>query len=157
TNLTEANLFDTLMQTLEIGKTLAAKKAITLNYQIDAGTVVKADTDMLQLVVRNLIHNSIKFTPRGGVINIDTQLVNDKCRISVRDNGTGIPQDKADTLFLMTSGSTFGTNNEKGVGLGLPLCKEFMERQGGSIDFESTPGQGSHFFIFIPVEPAPRH
>ncbi len=149
--LNEANLLNILIKTIEIEKTLAAKKRIALSYQIDDNINVVADTNMLQLVVRNIISNAIKFTPEGGQINIDTQVLTNECRITVTDNGTGIDPDKKNTLFSMTSGSTFGTNNEKGVGLGLPLCKEFMEQQGGRINFDSTPGQGSSFYIFIPL------
>lgn len=155
TNLAVVELLHLLQNTLEIEKTLAGKKAITLNYEIDTGIMITADPDMLQLVVRNLINNAIKFTPQGGVIHINAQVLNAQCKVSIKDNGWGVPQDKTDTLFSMTSGSTFGTNNEKGVGLGLPLCKEFMERQGGSIGFESTPGQGSDFFILIPLSMPP--
>jgi signal transduction histidine kinase len=150
-NLRETNLLDSVYNTLKIGKALAAKKHIALNYNIEAGITVIADANMLQLVVRNLINNAIKFTPEGGAIDIHTEVTGSKCKMTIHDNGTGIAPGKKDTLFSMTSGSTFGTNNEKGVGLGLPLCKEFMERQGGSIDFDSVPGEGSSFYIFIPL------
>jgi len=150
-DLAEANLLTIISSTLEIEKTLAAKKHIDLNYQVDADITIIADTNMLQLVIRNIISNAIKFTPQGGLINISTQVVEDECKVIVTDNGTGIAPEKQKNLFAMASGSTFGTDNEKGVGLGLPLCKEFMERQGGHIDFESTPGKGSVFYIFIPL------
>jgi two-component system sensor histidine kinase/response regulator len=150
-NLVELNLLSVLKSTLEIEKLLAAKKGISLNYHIDHHIIVAADIDMLQLVVRNLINNAIKFTPQGGIINIDAQIVLNECKVSVNDNGKGIDPDKKEKIFSITSGSSFGTNNEKGVGLGLLLCKEFIERQGGRIGFESTFGQGSSFFIFIPL------
>jgi len=150
-DLMETDLLTILSKTIEIEKTLASKKHIDLSCQINAGTIVFADANMLQLVIRNIINNAIKFTPQGGLINIYTQVLTNECKIIVTDNGTGIDQDKKNTLFLMTSGSTFGTNNEKGVGLGLPLCKEFMERQGGHIEFESTLGKGSSFYISIPL------
>jgi len=152
-DLVEADLLAILNKTIEIEKTLATKKSIELNCRIDAGITVVADANMLQLVIRNVINNAIKFTPQGGSINVDAWVLTSECRITVTDNGIGVDQSKKDTLFSMTSGSTFGTDNEKGVGLGLPLCKEFMERQGGRIDFESTLGKGSSFFIFIPLSP----
>ncbi|HUH18101.1 ATP-binding protein, partial [Albibacterium sp.] len=66
-------------------------------------------------------------------------------------NGKGISQDKQESIFSIKTDPEFGTDNEKGVGLGLVLCKEFIERQGGRIDFESSLGSGSSFFIFIPL------
>jgi two-component system sensor histidine kinase/response regulator len=150
-NLVEVNLLRVLKSTLEIEKMLAAKKDISLSYQINAAITVAADKDMLQLVVRNLANNAIKFTPQGGIINIDAQVVVDECKISVSDNGKGIDPDIKNNIFFITSETTYGTDNEKGVGLGLLLCKEFMERQGGRIGFESTLGLGSSFFIFIPL------
>jgi len=149
--LVEADILNILSKTIEIEKALAARKAIELNSRVDVGIRVKADANMLQLVVRNIISNAVKFTREGGMINIDAQVSGGDCRICIADNGIGIDQDKLDKLFSMTSGSTFGTNNEKGVGLGLPLCKEFMELQGGRIAVESAPGEGSRFFIFIPL------
>lgn len=150
-NLVETNLLTVVNNTLEIETALAARKGIHLSYHIDEYITVVADANMLQLVTRNIVNNAIKFTPQGGSIDIRTDVAGGECRIIVADNGKGIDTDRQAILFSMESGSTFGTNNEKGVGLGLPLCKEFMERQGGYIDFESTPGKGSTFYIFIPL------
>ncbi|SDE34661.1 Signal transduction histidine kinase [Mucilaginibacter pineti] len=150
-NLLSLNLFSAIKSTLEMGKIQAEKKHISFNYHIEPQVMVVADTDMLQLVVRNLISNAIKFTSDGGVINILTQLVNHECKLTVSDNGKGIDQHKQEKIFSINTEPGFGTNNEKGVGLGLLLCKEFIERQGGRIGFESVFGQGSSFFIFIPL------
>ncbi len=148
--LATIDLLAILAKTVEIEKALAVKKNIELSWHIPAGISVVADTNMLQLVVRNVISNAIKFTHEGGAISVEASVTGSECRITVTDNGIGIDPGKKDSLFSMTSGSTFGTNNEKGVGLGLPLCKEFMELQGGRIDMESMPGKGSRFFIFVP-------
>jgi signal transduction histidine kinase len=150
-NLVSVNLLNMIKSTLDMGKTQADKKDITLNYKIGPLLVVIADTNMLQLVLRNLISNAIKFTPNGGMINIDAQLVQHEFKITVSDNGKGIEQNKQEKIFSINAEPDFGTNNEKGVGLGLPLCKEFIERQGGRIGFESAPGRGSSFFVFIPA------
>ncbi len=150
-HLLEVNLLTVLLGTLEMEKMHALKKDISFNYYIPPQLIVIADVDMLQLVVRNLISNAVKFTPYGGLINIDAQLVLDECKITISDNGQGIPQDKRENIFSIKSEPAFGTNNERGVGLGLVLCKEFIERQGGRIGFESNLGVGSSFFIFIPV------
>lgn len=149
-HLSQVNLLQVLSATLEMEKLNASKKEIILNYQIPATLNVIADVDMLQLVVRNLISNAVKFTPKGGEIKMSATAVLDNCKISIIDNGRGIPEDKKEKIFSIKSDPEFGTNNERGVGLGLVLCKEFVERQGGSIGFESKLGEGSEFFIFIP-------
>ena len=150
-HLLEVNLITVLLGTLEMEKVHASKKDISLNYRISPQLNVFADVDMLQLIVRNLISNAVKFTPQGGQINVDAQLALNECKITVSDNGQGIPRDKQEKIFSIKSEPAFGTNNERGVGLGLVLCKEFIERQGGSIGFESNPGLGSSFFIFVPL------
>jgi signal transduction histidine kinase len=150
-NLATINLLNIIKSTLDMAKTQADKKGIDLNYTIDPGVTVVADKDMLQLVVRNLISNAIKFTPPGGIININTQLIQHECKIIVSDNGKGIDRSKQEKIFSINTEPGLGTNNEKGVGLGLLLCKEFIERQGGRIGFESVFGKGSSFFVFVPA------
>lgn len=150
-NLREVDLLTTLISTLEMEKIHAIKKGITLDYQVPAQLMIIADVDMLQLVVRNLISNSVKFTPPGGSIRVDAERLADRCKITVSDTGKGIPAHKQENIFSIKSDPAFGTNNEKGVGLGLVLCKEFVERQGGKIGFESEVDQGSRFFIYMPV------
>lgn len=150
-NLLTLNLLNTIKDTLEMAKTQAYKKAIALSYDIDPHIVVAADADMLQLVIRNLVSNAIKFTSEGGQIGIDVKLEGDEYKIAIRDTGRGIDADKQSQIFSVQTQPTFGTNNEKGVGLGLLLCKEYIERQGGRIEFESTPGKGSSFFVFVPA------
>ncbi|WP_316813376.1 HAMP domain-containing sensor histidine kinase [Pedobacter heparinus] len=152
--LKAVNLREVLLGTLEMENIHALKKEITLTYHIPDELTVIADTDMLQLVVRNLISNAVKFTPAGGLIHVDAQTVRNECKITVGDNGKGIPKDQQHKIFLINSEPGYGTANERGVGLGLVLCKEFTGRQGGRIGFESNPGLGSSFFIFIPLKPA---
>lgn len=154
-NILSVNLGAAIKSTLEMGRVQAARKDITLSYEIGSQFMVLADADMLQLVVRNLVSNAIKFTPPGGIINIDARLAGNECKITVSDNGRGIHEKKQEKIFSINTEPGFGTNNEKGVGLGLLLCKEFIERQGGRIGFESIFGQGSSFFIFIPYNNTP--
>jgi len=148
-NLVVVDLMTTLQPTIEMESIHALKKDIILNYHIPPALEVIADINMLQLIVRNLISNALKFTPHGGQITIKAELISGKCKISVSDNGKGIPIDKQKNIFSIKSEPAFGTDNERGIGLGLVLCKEFIERQGGRIGFESNPGVGSDFFIFI--------
>ncbi len=149
--LSDVNLLASLKSTLEMERVLALKKEIVLTYTIDPLITVVADNDMLQLVVRNLVSNAIKFTPSGGIVDIHTEMVLNDCKLTVKDNGNGIAWEQQPEIFSLKAKSTFGTGNEKGVGLGLLLCKEFTESQGGRIGFESAPGLGSEFFIYLPV------
>jgi len=149
--LSDMNLNETLKNTLEMERIMAIKKEINLTYEVDPTINVVADSDMLQLVVRNIVSNAIKFTPAGGRVDVATKRVNNECRISIADNGRGIPYEQQGDMFTLKARSTFGTANEKGVGLGLMLCKEFTEQQGGRISFESIPGRGSSFYIFMPL------
>jgi two-component system sensor histidine kinase/response regulator len=153
-SLAELNLLTVLLGTLEMEKMHASKKIITLTSEIPAELAVIADTDMLQLVVRNLISNAIKFTPDGGHIQVIAYQEDHNCIVTVSDNGEGISLEKQAKIFSIKAEPAFGTNNERGVGLGLVLCKEFTERQGGKIGFESSPGLGSSFFIILPTAPA---
>jgi two-component system sensor histidine kinase/response regulator len=146
-NLANVNLKEVLKSTFQIHKTIAAEKGILLTNQINNTVFIVADTDMLQLVVRNLINNAIKFTAPGGEITVSDDIIGDYCRIIIRDNGNGIPVEEQESIFSLKVNSTFGTKNEKGVGLGLVLCKEFTELQNGKITFESLPGIGTTFYV----------
>ena len=146
-NGVKVNVKDVLKSTFQIHQTIAAEKGIHLANQLKPDVYIIADTDMLQLVVRNLISNAIKFTSPGGEIIISSDVVDDECRIMIKDNGIGIPFEEQANIFSLKVNSVYGTKNEKGVGLGLVLCKEFTELQNGKIGFESKPGIGSIFYI----------
>lgn len=149
-NLVPLNLKDLIDQMGSSRMSGASAKGVKLTYSIDKDLEVIADADMLKVVMRNLLGNAVKFTPAGGEVVIKAMKEGDAVIVSVKDNGIGISKAKQDQLFTLHSATTFGTDNEKGVGLGLLLCKDFMERQGGSLWFHSTEGQGSTFFIKIP-------
>lgn len=125
-------------------------KEIKMENNIPANTFAKADLNMVNLVFRNLILNGIKFTVEGGVVKIDSKIENSEIVVSVTDNGVGIAPEVQKILFEKTSGySTRGTANEKGTGLGLILCKEFVEKNGGKIWLDSKPGQGTTFYFTL--------
>lgn len=128
----------------------AARKNIDISTDFDPSVIVYADSDMMQLILRNIIGNAIKFTPNGGKIGIQSTIDGDNCVIAIRDNGIGISQEKQQLIFSLNVESTFGTNNEKGVGLGLLLCMDFIRAQNGRIWFESESGNGTSFYISIP-------
>jgi two-component system sensor histidine kinase/response regulator len=113
------------------------------------------DAEQIAIVLRNLLWNAIKFTPRGGAIHIDAKPFEDKgktfVRVDIADNGIGIEAEDQKKLFdSRYHFTTFGTNNEKGSGLGLHLCREFVEMNGGTIGVYSEPGKGSTFFFTLP-------
>jgi signal transduction histidine kinase len=112
---------------------------------------VYADKDMLKGILRNLISNAIKFTPPGGWVKVTASTQNGGSEISVSDNGTGIRPEQQSSLFdISRILSTTGTAGEKGSGLGLILCREFVETHKGKIWFTSEPGKGSDFRFTLP-------
>lgn len=148
-NLVKLDLEETLEPTLLLQASLAEEKGIMLNNLLQKNIRVIADSNMLELIVRNLISNAIKFTPFGGEINISSEIHGYECWVKVQDNGVGITKINEQRIFSMQSESTYGTNNEKGVGLGLVLCKEFIALQHGKIWLNSTVDVGTTFFISL--------
>jgi two-component system sensor histidine kinase/response regulator len=144
------NLCHLLKETLDFEQSVAARKGIKLDYFFDPSLMIYADKDMMQLIVRNFVGNAIKFTNPGGEIEIRSEIKTGSCVISIKDNGIGIPQERQADLFSLKAQSTYGTKGEKGVGLGLLLCIEYITAQNGAIWFESAPERGSSFFISIP-------
>lgn len=114
-----------------------------------------ADENMLKIIIRNLVNNAVKFTNRGGKIEVNAIKTADITQVTVTDNGVGIQPENIEKLFKIESEiSTRGTASEKGIGLGLILCREFVEKHGGNIKVESTPGKGSIFSFTIPDKQA---
>lgn len=150
-NLVSVNVYDLVASCIAIQQSAATEKAIVINNTVDPGIDVTADSDMLNLVVRNLLNNAIKFTRPGGEISITTVCVDDEAILTVSDNGIGIAEDKINQIFSMSSVSTYGTKNEKGVGLGLLLCKEFTELQKGKISIKSVINEGTSFSLHFPL------
>ena len=137
---------------LEILTPSANAKNITINYFAAEKLNVFADVYMLKTVLRNLVSNAIKFTNKNGAININAEENSENVKISVSDNGIGIEADNIIKLFDMSQiYSTIGTAKEGGTGLGLLLCREFVERHGGKIWVESEKGKGSNFKFTLPI------
>lgn len=133
----------------------AHQKGIRLINKVEADITAFADEDMLNLVLRNLISNAIKFTPQHGSITISANSADTYTHIHVADTGVGISPQSIEKLFVKNiNPTTLGTANEKGTGLGLILCKEFIEKNNGRITVTSTPGKGSTFTVVIPQSQA---
>ncbi|MCL4481574.1 MAG: PAS domain-containing sensor histidine kinase [Bacteroidetes bacterium] len=129
----------------------AIQKSITITKNLPDQTFLMADKKMIATVIRNLISNAIKFTYPGGGITISIKQNKDELIVEVKDNGTGISKENIDNLFRMdVNDSTLGTQNEKGTGLGLLLCNEFIQKHGGRIWVKSKTGTGSTFSFSIP-------
>ncbi len=130
---------------------LAQSKKITISFTIDSDIELFADENMLTTIIRNLVSNALKYTSKGGVITISATVDNNETKFSIMDTGIGINSEDLEKLFKIEDTiSTLGTNNEKGTGLGLILCKNFIERHNGKIWVESEFGKGSIFNFTIP-------
>jgi signal transduction histidine kinase len=133
--------------------TAAREKGVTIYNNINKDMVAWADVTMTNSIIRNLLSNAIKYVDQGGIVTLAAQRVGNMIHISVADTGVGISNESKTKLFNPESLlSTYGTKDEKGSGLGLLICKEFAERQGGRIWFDSEPGKGSQFFFSLPAE-----
>jgi signal transduction histidine kinase len=125
---------------------LAEKKEVELHHTISSPLSVYADPEMIRLVLRNLISNAIKFTTKGDKITVEAKRSpENRVIVSVIDTGMGISPENQAKLFQLKDHTTYGTDNEKGTGLGLILCREFVEKNGGEIWVESEEGKGSTF------------
>jgi len=128
----------------------ARQKDISLMTDIDNISLL-CDSDMLNTVIRNLVNNAIKFTPRGGTISISYDFSDNFHLISVKDTGIGMSEDYIQDIFKVDKVTTSpGTEEEQGTGLGLPICKEFVEKCGGEISVKSKLNAGSIFTIKLP-------
>ena len=146
------SLADICKNILEILNPNAVAKNITINYYIADSIKVFADIDMIKTVLRNLISNALKFTNSGGTINVSSEENSENVTISISDNGVGIKAENITKLFNISEViTTKGTAEETGTGLGLLLCKEFVEKHGGKIWVESEVGKGSVFKFTLPI------
>jgi len=138
------DLKELIDETISTLKPSADTKNISINVLADTDLVVFADSHMLKTILRNLISNAIKFTNRGGKIDVFVKNSPDDVSISVSDDGVGIsPEIKAQLFDITQKVSTKGTENESGTGLGLMLCKEFIDKHGGTMKIDSDPGNGT--------------
>ena len=130
---------------------VANQKKIAIRHEIPENYSLYADYELIHTILRNLISNSIKFTHPQGEVVLEVKKEYDTSKISVSDNGVGIENTVLQRLFRIDKHfSTHGTRNEKGSGLGLLLCKDFVEMHKGKIQCKSKPGKGSIFFFTIP-------
>ena len=148
------DLANLILTNLSIFKETADKKDIAVNFTQVGSPVAYFDKDLLDIIIRNILSNAVKYTYRGGRISIllkDKSSTNEGIMLKICDNGVGIPQDKQKKLFTTEDiESTCGTENEKGTGLGLKLCHDLIRINKGTISIESAPGEGTCFLITLP-------
>jgi two-component system sensor histidine kinase/response regulator len=150
-NPVNLNLSDCISESVSVVESQAKAKNIKITSSINESHEVYGDKNMINTVLRNLLSNAVKFTPHNGNISIEFSEKESMAAISVKDSGVGMPKEKTEKLFLIENASTTGgTDNEKGTGLGLILCKEFIEKHGGRIWAESEVGKGSRFVFTLP-------
>lgn len=143
-----------LDEILEVLYITAAHKNIFLEKQVEEGLKVFANKNYLQAILRNLVGNALKFTAAGGKVVVRAQRAGQEVWVSIEDSGTGISKEKQSVLFTPAVHSTAGTAKENGAGLGLLICKDLVEKQGGRIWFESAEGKGTTFFFTLQLPPA---
>ena len=142
-------------ENINIFKSTADNKKIEVNSTVPFGAIVFADENMLQAVIRNLLSNAIKFTKSGGKVEITTVNSGNSLEVCIADTGIGIENKNLKRLFRIDDQyKTIGTDNEQGTGLGLILCKEFVEKNGGKIWAESEFEVGSKFRFSLPLSPS---
>jgi signal transduction histidine kinase len=139
-------------ETINLLQNQAMNKNITIKGIVPANTSVYADSNMITTVIRNLMSNALKYTPKGGEIKLFASQQNNFIEVTIEDNGIGIRKENKEKLFRIdVNFSTNGTDNETGTGLGLILCREFVEKNGGKIWVESEEGKGSKFKFTLPL------
>jgi len=148
---TNISLFNLTESTIQLFDDIIVKKRIKVCIDIDNKLEVRADENMMLSVFRNLVSNAVKFSNEGGLINIFSKSEVDNVKVCIEDNGIGIGKEDLKKLFRSDIHYSIpGTNDERGTGLGLILCNEFMERQGGKIWVDSKQYEGSTFYFTLP-------
>jgi len=149
----DINIVDTVEGVVQVYNAAAELKKIKIVHDIPEQIMVHCDTDMVKTVIRNFMSNALKFSPKETTITVDVKTIDDSfAQVSVQDQGCGIDDEgQKKLLHEDTHYSTFGLNNEEGSGLGLLLCKDFVNKNGGKLWFETQKGEGSTFFFTVPL------
>jgi len=142
-------------ETFSLFRSIAGEKGLHLNTDTISPVDVYADPDMASTIVRNLVNNAIKFTPEGGTVSVSIDKRETVAELKIADNGIGLSKGQLDRLFVISEKSQRpGTGGEVGTGLGMYLCKELTEKNGGEIRVESEVGKGSIFTVTFPLNEA---
>lgn len=157
-NPTSIDMYSLVKEVMQLLEPNARDKNIDLERDVDIDLHIVGDRNMLYTILRNLISNSIKYTKNDGVVSVVAETDDKWVIISIQDNGVGMSQEKADSLFKIDSvDSTPGTADEQGTGIGLILCKEFVDKHQGEISVDSQRGEGSTFTVKLPQKSSQKH
>ncbi|GAA5037478.1 hypothetical protein GCM10011506_33830 [Marivirga lumbricoides] len=135
----------------ELYRNQLISKAILLKVKPESNILINGDREMIQIILRNLFSNAIKFTPHGGEISISGKPMDRNYMIIIKDSGPGIEPDKLQSLFEINKNNVVGTSSASGAGIGLMLVKEFIDANDGQIKCESSVGKGTVFKVFLPM------
>jgi len=151
-NLEEVNVYEIVQEIHKLFDKNAKDKQLTFHNNLDARKIVKADKNIISFILRNLHANALKFTSKGGAINVDSIVENETMILSVTDSGVGMSPETLDQLFNDKHVDwKKGTSGEEGSGIGLILCKDFADKCGGKMTVKSAIGEGSTFSFSFPL------
>ncbi len=154
----DVNLKKLIDKNIQRFTSASGKKKISLINQVKDPVDVRIDPNMIDTVIRNLLSNAIKYTREGGNVRVDVEKRSSETCLRITDNGIGMNKKVLDHLFLIEKMKSMpGTNNEKGTGLGLLICKELVEKNGGKIEIQSAPDEGTAVTIRLPEQSVPHH
>jgi signal transduction histidine kinase len=149
------SLHQSITKLIETYRTMAESKNITIESDISTDIVLNTDRNTSETIFRNVLSNALKFTPEGGTVSLSARRADQSVKISFEDTGSGIPPKKLKKLFELSEEETaYGTQGEKGLGLGLKLVREFVEMNDGKISVENRSEGGLRFTISLPAYPA---
>lgn len=149
---TKINLFELVSKKMDLLSVQAHNKNIAIVNNVKMDCFVLADNNMLGSIVQNFITNAIKFTNNNGTINVNSTLENELVIVTIEDNGIGMSKERVEEIFRLDSTkSSTGTAGERGTGLGVILCKEMIEKQGGKLTISSEPNVGTKVIFSIPI------
>ncbi|SMP59050.1 PAS domain S-box-containing protein [Desulfonatronum zhilinae] len=147
---TPCSLNELLNMGLSTAQDLAKSKGISIRQDAHQGLTVLVDQPMIKTVIRNILFNAVKFTRRGGEIAVSFKQEGPTATVAIQDTGVGMNEQVLSSIFTIEKKRQLGTEGEKGTGLGLILCKQFIEQHGGQIWVESEPGKGTTVFFTLP-------
>ncbi len=151
--LQRVEALDVLSKITQVLEQTARNKGIDLQLELTGEIFLYADPGLLETAVRNITSNALKFTPRGGRVTLSAWEEGEQAALTIQDTGVGIPpEDQAKLFQVETPLSTKGTQGESGSGLGLIVCRDFVEKMGGTLTMQSKPGEGTQFTIYMPVD-----
>ena len=147
------NLYELVENVIRLFDTFSVRKKVSIHHNVAPQTFITSEHDILYMVLRNLVSNALKFSFEQGKIDIRFEIQNGTLSVEVKDEGTGMDARTLQSLLSpQLTVSTSGTDNERGTGLGIALCRDYLRKAGGGLNIESTPGKGTSFKFTLPVK-----